>query len=87
MRENWVDRTFIGFNRKHFIDEILNERFMGRFEPCAKAIGMNTNYLHDVVMNEGRDMGIHSLTKIYRYCVKNGLKAERYIFVDGDGRR
>ena len=81
--EDWVDKAFIGFNRKNFIAEILNAKFGGNFEPCASAIGINVNYLHDVVMNEKRDMGIHSLTKIFRFCVKNNLKAERYIFVSG----
>lgn len=85
--DDWLDKAFIGFNRENFVSEILNPRFGGNITDCAAAVDINAVYFRDVIKNSKREMGLLSLTKIWRYCVKNNLKAERYIFIAKEDER
>jgi len=75
------DRISIGLNRENFIRDILEKKFNASFRLCAEAMGLKPNYLRDIVMNPDRGAGTKMLSCIYRYCMKNGLDPELYIFV------
>lgn len=71
----------LGFNRRNFIEEILNEDFSGNIRECAKALSIATGYMNDLLRITSKDAGRDTLTKIWRYAIKTGKEPNRYIFV------
>lgn len=72
--------NFLGFNRRNFVEDILNLDFAGDIRSCAIALGMNPNYLHDLVYIPSKDAGTKTLTKIYQYARRTGKDPNKYIF-------
>ena len=72
--------TVLGFNRKNFVQDILNQDFEGNIRECAVSLGMNPSYLHDLVFITTKDAGSKTLTKIYHYCKRVGKDPDLYIF-------
>ena len=66
------DEKILGFNRKNFVEDILNAEFAGNIRTCAIQIGMNPSYLHDLIFITTKDAGIKTLTKIYHYAKQTG---------------
>lgn len=76
-----IDAMKLGFNRRNFIEEILNEDFNGSIRECAKTLGVATGYLNDLLRITNKDAGRDTLTKIWRYAIKTGKNPNKYIFV------
>jgi hypothetical protein len=74
-----IDKTFIEFDRRLFVEEILNVEFDGNISRCAKAVGMEPSYLHELIFNTSRKAGKVNLTRIFRYCMKTDKDPLRYI--------
>jgi hypothetical protein len=78
IQEN-VDWTYVEFDRRLFVEEILNVEFDGNIGDCAKAMDMSTMYLHELIYNTSKKAGKINLTRIFRYCIKTGKDPLRYI--------
>lgn len=78
--EYFDELKIMGFNRKRFVEEILNMDFNGNIRTCAITLGINPSYLHDLVYIPTKDAGPKTLTKIYHYCKHTGKDPESFIF-------
>lgn len=74
-----IDWTFVEFERRLFVEEILNIEFEGNIAKCAKAMEMSPVYLHELIYNTSKNAGKINLTRILRYCIKTGKDPLRYI--------
>ena len=74
-----IDHLFLEFDRRLFVEEILNVEFCGDIAACANAMGMSSSYLHGLVYNTSTRAGKVNLTRILRYCVKSGKDPLRYL--------
>lgn len=70
-----------GFNRRNFVEEILNERYGGDECACAKALDINVRYFRELIYHTDKDIGMKTTNKIFSYCQKNGLNHEKFILV------
>ena len=75
-----LDHLSLGFNREHFIHDILEPRYNANISRCARDLGLKPNSLRDILCNN-RNAGTTTLSCLYRYCVRNNLNPTRYIFV------
>lgn len=73
------EHTYIEFERKLFVEEILNIEFSGNIKECAGAMKMSSTYLHELIYNTSKKAGKINLTRIFRYCIKTGKDPLRYI--------
>ena len=71
--------TFVEFNRKRSVEEILNLEFNGNVSECARSMDMSPVYLHGLIYDTSRNAGKINLTKILRYCLQTGKDPLRYI--------
>lgn len=76
-----IDAIRLGFNRRAFIEEILNEDFSGNIRECSKSLGIATGYLNGLLYMASKDAGRETLTKIWRYAKKTRRNPDKYIFV------
>lgn len=83
-----LDHLSLGFNREHFIPEILERYYNANISKCARDMGLKPNSLRDILCNN-RNAGTTTLSCLYRYCVRHNLNPTRYIFVftNNEGER
>ncbi len=74
-----VDHLFLEFDRKLFVEEILNVEYSGDIAACARAMEMSPAYLHELVYHTTMRAGKVNLTRILRYCVRTGKDPLRYL--------
>lgn len=74
-------KTNYGFNRKNFVEDILNTRFDGNEKACAHALGVNTRYLKNLIYHTDKNIGLKTMNKIRLYCLRNNLNHEKYTLV------
>ena len=68
------------FNRKNFIEDIVNIDFEGDLKKCAETMGFSVAGLRKLIYADSSG-GKESLDKIYKYCKKTNRDPEKYIFV------
>lgn len=83
-----LEHLSLGFNREHFIPEILERYYNANISKCARDMGLKPNSLRDILCNN-RNAGTTTLSCLYRYCVRHNLNPTRYIFVftNNEGER
>lgn len=74
-----LEKSTMGFNRKNFVEEIVNIDFAGDLTKCSQAMGFTRKYLHSLIFTDING-GKTTLDKIYKYCRKTNRDPERYIF-------
>ena len=79
IQESDIHNLTLAFDRKLFVEEILNLEFNGDIPSCAVAMEMPPKYLHELIFNANKKAGTITLSRILRYCKKTGKNPERYI--------
>ena len=74
-----IDNAYVEFDRKLFIEEIVNLEFCGNIPECARRMKMNPSFLHDLIFKTSNKAGKINLTRIMRYCLETGKDPLRYI--------
>ena len=80
MEFNELLKQEMGFNRKNFVEDIVNIDFDGDLNLCAVAMGFSLKSIKKIIFtdtNGSKD----TLDKIYKYCRKTNRDPEKYIFV------
>lgn len=69
----------IGFNRKNFVEKILNKDFKGSVTKCAKALKISERSLNRLIFDVTSNAALKTLNKIFAYCVKTQRNPDEYI--------
>lgn len=77
-KEN-INEFELGLNRRHFAKEIIQKNFLGDIHKCAQDLCINTQYLLAILQGNSKKAGIITLTKIFRYCIKNDYNPMEFI--------
>lgn len=72
----------LGFNRRAFVEDILNIDFNGDLKLCAKEIGITYSYLKELIYDSTKSAGKEALTKIHLYAqIARKPNPNKYIFI------
>lgn len=80
MEFNELLKWEMGFNRKNFVEDIVNIDFEGDLALCALTLGFSEKAIKKIIFtstNGSKD----TLDKIYKYCRKTNRDPEKYIFM------
>ena len=71
----------LGFNRKQFVEDIVNNRFNGNITRCANELKISAAYLHGLIYNTKYTAGKKFFNAVIMYCRNNKMDWQKYIFV------
>lgn len=80
MEFNELLKWEMGFNRKNFVEDIVNVDFDGDLNLCAETLGFSVKSVRKIIFTDtggSKD----TLDKIYKYCRKTNRDPEKYVFV------
>lgn len=64
------------------IEELINSKFRGNLSFFAETIGIDRSYLYQILHKQKNKNSPKVCNAIIKYCEKNNLKYEDYIFLD-----
>ena len=67
------------FNKKLFVEEILNVDFKGNVSKCAVAMEITPGYFSKMIFTPTMKGGLKLLGGVVRYCKQTGRDPERYL--------
>lgn len=74
------NQKVLGFNKREFVTNILNEDFNGNLKMCARDIGISERCLRDLIFEPSRNASCETLSLIYHYCEKVNRNPLSFIF-------
>ena len=64
------------------VKELIEDKFRGNLSFFAETIGIDRSYLHQIFNKQKNENSPKTCNAIIKYCEKNNLKYEDYIFLD-----
>lgn len=64
------------------IEELIENKFRGNLSFFAETIGIDRSYLYQILNKRKNENSPKTCNAIIKYCKKNNLNCEDYIFLD-----
>lgn len=64
------------------LEKLLNEKFNGNQTVFAQTMGLERTHVNKVFKNKGKGAGAIFCGAVMKYCNKNNLNYQNYIFLD-----